>query len=316
MIKAGITGNDLYAMGELLRLLHNHPDVETVFIDSEENEHRKLAETYKWMTWENVGEFTNGSSLDKVDLLFCCHKDNVSMTNFMRTTTLPHDLKIIDMSPANRPGQVVSEGFVYGLPELNRRAVCSSQYVSLPGEMATAVELALLPLARNLLLNKDITVNIVAGTSCFRNTLPGIKPMSLVAPFDEATTQEVRHTMRAMQNSFDSDIIMLPVTSQLRRGIMAVVSTEINVKLDELKQIYKDYYEEDSFTFLVDNASLEYVMGTNKCFLHLNARGNKLAITSCIDNMMKGCAGQAVHNMNLLFNLEETTGLKQTAMLM
>ncbi len=315
MIKAGIIGDDLYAIGELLRLAYNHPDVRIIFIDSEEHDNRPIADAYKWITWANGETFTNCSPLDTVDVLFCCFKAKAAMDNFMRITALPHELKVIDLSPANRLAGEGS-GFVYGLPELNRRATCSARFVASPSEMGTAAILALLPLAKNLLLGKDITINIIAGTSCFRNAAPGIKPMSPALPFDHDTANEIRKAMLAKQNSFDADIVTLPVMSQNKRGIIAVASTEVNVKIEDVKQIYNDYYKEDSFTFLVDDASLEYVLGTNKCFLRIDMEGKRIAITSCIDNIMKGCAGQAIHNMNLLFNLEETTGLNHIAMLL
>ena len=315
MIKAGITGNDIYAVGELLRLLLCHPDAEIVFVDSEEHEGKMLTDVFHGMTGATGIRFSNGSPLDRVDVMFCCYQGDGFMRRFMRETSIPEKLKIIDLSHDFRH-EDDDGGFVYGLPELNRRATCKAKYVSNPGDIATALELALLPLAKSLLLNNEITATVFAGTSCFRHLPMQPSMMSVTSPFDPGVTSEVKVTMAAAQKSFDTDIFVLPVVSPLKRGIVATVSTDINVKLDELKELYRRYYEEDSFTHLVEDASLQYVTGTNNCLIRLDAQGGKLAITTCIDNMMKGCAGQAVHNMNLMFNLEETTGLRQSAIMM
>ena len=315
MIKAGITGNDIHAVGELLRLLLCHPDAEIVFVDSDEHEHAMLTDIFRGMTGATGMSFTNGSPLDKVDVLFCCYRGDGFMRRFMRETAIPEKLKIIDLSHDFRHCNG-DEGFVYGLPELNRRITCQAKYVSIPGDIASAVELALLPLAKSLLLNNEITATVIAASSCFRHD-PGRQGiMSMVSPFDNDITNEVKITMSAAQKSFDADLFILPVMSPLKRGIVATVTTDINVKLDELKELYRRYYEEDSFIYLVEDTSLQCIIGTNNCFIRLDAQGSKLAITSCIDNMMKGCAGQAVHNMNLMFNLEETTGLRQSAIMM
>lgn len=307
MIKVGIIGDDPEASCELLRILINHPDVDIVFVDSEEYDGRKLYDVYKGFYGDTELSFTDKSSLDLIDVLFCCNTAG-NTKNFMRESSIPQSLKIIDLSPDFRISSD-DNPFVYGLPELNRRATCSSMYVSNPGPVATCVSLALLPLARNLLLNNDIVVNVIAGESCFEG--PGYTRgmLSVVSPFVHEELPEIRQSLNKLQNSFAAEISMVPVKASFARGVMATVLTDVNVDIDELKEIYRKYYEEDSFTYLVDNLSLDYVLNTNKCFIKLDKYGERLLVTCCIDNMIKGCAGQAIHNMNLLFNLEETTGL-------
>ena len=314
MIKAGITGDDIYAIGELLRLLYNHPDTVIAFVDSEEYCDHDITDIFKGMTGLAGLNFTDGSSLDRIDVLFCCYSNHGSIHNFLRETPVPDSLRLIIIAPDNQCCDA-GDGFVYGLPELNRRATCSATRVIVPGEMATAIELALLPLAKTLMLNNDVTATLLAGSSCFRHMPGKIPPMSPVSHFDTGTALEVTRTMQATQMSFDSGIYITHVAANFARGIYATVFTEANIKIDELKDIYRHYYKGDSFTFVVDDISMNYVIGTNKCFLHLDAMDSKVVITACMDNMMKGCAGQAIHNMNLLFNLEETTGLRQTAIL-
>lgn len=307
MIKAGIIGDDPYVSIELLRLLAGHPDVELVFVDSEELCGRKVCDVYKGFYGDLDMEFTDKSPLDIIDVLFCCNTAGKT-SSYMRETMIPKDLKIIDLSPDYRLPSENSK-FVYGLPELNRRATCSSQYVSNPGAVATCVQLALLPLARHLLLNNPVYVNVIAGSSVFGSRLGSENRLSVSSSLQDSDYEEIRHGLRMLQNSFDSEFIMIPVNASFRRGIMATVLTDIRVDLEELKSVYEKYYEKDSFTFLVDDLSLDYVINTNKCFIKLDVVKDRLLVTCCIDNIIKGAVGQAVHNMNLLFNLEEKTGL-------
>jgi N-acetyl-gamma-glutamyl-phosphate reductase len=315
MIKAGIIGGAGYTAGELIRLLINHPDVEILFVNSSSNAGNKLTDVHEGLYGETEMMFTSSPLLDEIDLLFFCtaHGDT---KKFLESHSIPERLKIIDLSQDYRISSPSHE-FIYGLPELNRRAICKSKYVANPGCFATSIQLALLPLAKHLMLNRAIHVNAITGS-----TGAGVKPsatshfswrnnnISIYKPFVHQHLAEIRQSFTQLQNSFNSPIDFIPVRGDFARGIFTTAYMECKIELDEIRKIYEEYYDDHSFTFIVDkNPDLKQVVNTNKCLLHLQKIDGKLLIISVIDNLLKGASGQAVHNMNLLFNLEETVGL-------
>ncbi|MGP1436863.1 MAG: N-acetyl-gamma-glutamyl-phosphate reductase [Phocaeicola sp.] len=317
MIKAGIIGGAGYTAGELIRLLINHPDVEIKFVNSTSNAGNKITSVHEGLYGETELSFTGELPLDEIDVLFICsgHGDS---KRFIESHQITEDLKIIDLSMDYR---LKAEGndFIYGLPELNRRAICHSRHVANPGCFATCVQLGLLPLAKALLLNDDVFVNAITGS-----TGAGVKPgqtshfswrnnnLSIYKPFEHQHVPEIKQSLKQLQNSFNSDINFIPYRGDFPRGIFATLLVKNTMSEDELYKLYEDYYAEDSFVFVVkENIDLKQVVNTNKCLLHLERHGDdKLLIVSCIDNLLKGASGTAVHNMNLIFNLEETIGLK------
>lgn len=319
MIKTGIIEGAGFTGGELIRLLLNHPDVLLIFITGRGNSGQYIHEVHRGLYGETDLQFAEEPELDKIDLLFLC-TDMEESRQFMETHEIPEKLKIIDFSRAFR---LKDEGndFIYGLPELNRRAICSSRYVANPGNFATCVTLGLLPLAKNLMLGDDIYVHAIIGS-----TGTGHKPssmthfswrnnnVSIYKPFTHQHLPEIRESLNQLQSSFSSAIHFVPYRGNFTRGIFCTIMVKNKVSIEELNQLYTDYYAEDSFTHITpDNIDLKQVVNTNKCLIHLEKHGDMLLITSCIDNLLKGTSGQAVHNMNLLFNLEETTGLNLKA---
>jgi N-acetyl-gamma-glutamyl-phosphate reductase len=315
MIKVGIIGGAGYTAGELIRILLNHPDAEIIFVNSTSNAGNKLSSVHAGLIGETDMSFTDEMPLDSIDVLFFCtaHGDT---RKFLESHELPEGLKVIDMSMDYRIEDEYNK-FVYGLPELNRRTICQSQYVANPGCFATAIQLALLPLARNLMLNDDIYVNAITGS-----TGAGVKPsatthfswrtdnISIYKPFEHQHLPEILQSVKHLQSSFDSKITFIPYRGGFPRGIFATVIVKNAVDIDELYKIYREYYETDSFVHVVDEEiDLKQVLNTNKCLIHLEKHDDQLLIVSCIDNLLKGASGTAVHNMNLLFNLKETTGL-------
>ena len=307
MIKVGIIGGAGYTAGELIRLLINHPDVEIRFINSSSNAGNKITDVHEGLYGETDLVFTDELPLDEIDVLFFCtaHGDT---RKFMESHNLPEELKIIDLSMDYR---IASEDhdFVYGLPELNRRKICHSKHIANPGCFATCIQLALLPLAKHLMLKGDITVNAITGS-----TGAGVKPgatthfswrnnnLSIYKPFTHQHLPEIR---------FDADITFIPYRGDFARGIFATTIVKTKVELPEIVKMYEEYYAEDSFVHIVEKSiDLKQVVNTNKCLIHLEKHEDKLLIVSCIDNLLKGASGQAVHNMNLMFNLEETVGLR------
>ncbi|MEG0992411.1 MAG: N-acetyl-gamma-glutamyl-phosphate reductase [Bacteroidales bacterium] len=316
MIKVGIVGGAGYTAGELLRLLINHPDVEIVFVNSNSNAGNKLYDVHSGLFGETEQTFTDQLPFEEIDLLFFCtaHGDT---RKFMESHEVPEDLKIIDLSTDYRM-ESPDHDFVYGLPELNRKKIIRCSRVANPGCFATAIQLAILPLAKNNLLMDDLHVNGITGS-----TGAGQKPtetthfswrndnISIYKAFNHQHLHEINQTVRQLQPSFDCDINFLPVRGNFARGIFVSAYTRCTLPIEEVKALYEEYYSDHSFTFITDkNPDLKQVVNTNKALIYLQKSGDKLLIVSCIDNLLKGASGQAVHNMNLLFGLEETTGLR------
>ncbi len=316
MIKVGIIGGAGYTAGELIRLLINHPNVEIVFINSSSNAGNKVTDIHEGLYGEIDMVFTDELPLDQIDLLYFCtaHGDT---KKFMESHTLPENLKIIDLSMDYRIASDEHD-FIYGIPELNRNVICKSKHVANPGCFATCIQLGLLPLAKNMMLNNDVSVNAITGS-----TGAGVKPgatshfswrnnnMSIYKPFSHQHVPEIKQSLKQLQNSFESEIDFIPYRGDFPRGIYATLVVKTDVELDEIKRMYTEFYAEHPFVHVVDaNIDLKQVVNTNKCLLHLEKHGDKLLIISCIDNLLKGASGQAVHNMNLMFGLEETIGLR------
>ena len=315
MIKIGIIGGAGYTAGELIRLLLNHPDVEIAFVNSSSNAGNKITDVHCGLFGETDLAFTDELPLNEIDLLFFCtaHGDT---KKFMESHTIPENLKIIDLSMDYRL-ESDEHDFVYGLPELNRRRICQAQHIANPGCFATCIQLGVLPLAKHLMLNSELHVNAITGS-----TGAGVKPsstshfswrndnISIYKPFTHQHLAEIGQSLQSLQNSFNSAINFIPVRGNFSRGIFTTTYLDCKIEMDEIKRIYEEYYADHSFTFLTDkNPDLKQVVNTNKCLIHLEKHGDKLLIVSMIDNLLKGASGQAVHNMNLLFNLEETVGL-------
>lgn len=317
MIKAGIIGGAGYTAGELLRLLINHPDVEIKWVNSSSNAGNLVSDVHQGLIGEIDLRFTDTTPLDEIDVLFCCTPHGQTRT-FFESHPMPDHLRIIDLSTDYR----IEDGthdFVYGLPELNRkRIVRGAKHVANPGCFATAIQLALLPLAKNLLLNSDIHVTAITGS-----TGAGVKPsatshfswrnnnVSIYKPFTHQHLAEIRQSLTQLQTSFKSTIEFIPMRGPFARGIMAVCYLDCPIDLATAKKLYEDFYDDHNFTFITDKApDLKDVVNTNKCIIHLDKIGGKLLITSVVDNLVKGASGQAVHNMNLLFGLHERAGLQ------
>lgn len=316
MIKCGIIGGAGYTAGELIRLLLNHPDAEITFVHSNSNAGNKIADVHSGLFGETDLVFTNELPLDEIDVLFFCtaHGDT---KKFLENHTIPEDLKIIDLSMDYRI-ESPDHDFVYGLPELNRRRICGAKHVANPGCFATCIQLGILPLAKHLMLNSDLHVHAITGS-----TGAGVKPsptshfswrndnISIYKPFTHQHLAEIYQSLRQLQHSFTSVVNFIPVRGNFSRGIFATIYLDCKIDLVEIRRIYEEYYANHSFTFITDkNPDLKQVVNTNKCLIHLEKIDNKLLIISTIDNLLKGASGQAVHNMNLLFGLEEKVGLR------
>ncbi len=315
MIDIGIIGGAGYTAGELIRLLLNHPEANIVWIHSTSNAGKPIVSVHEGLMGDTELHFTGELDLNSIDLLFSCsaHGDT---KRFMDTHTLPADLKVIDFTADYRLN-AEDNPFIYGLPELNRRATCKSQFVANPGCFATAIQLALLPMAKYQMLKGNISINAITGS-----TGAGVKPgatthfswrtdnISIYKPFEHQHIPEVRQSLTQLQPDFDAELDFIPYRGNFARGIFCTTVLRTEYDEDTLYDMYEQYYDKDSFVFVRrENIDLKQVVNTNKCLLHLEKHGNRLLIISVIDNLLKGAAGTAVHNLNLLFNLEEKVGL-------
>lgn len=319
MIKAGIIGGAGYTAGELIRLLINHPQVELVFVNSTSNAGNKLTDVHGGLLGETEMTFTDQLPYKEIDVLFFCtaHGDT---KKFLDTNNVPENLKIIDLSTDYRKESPEHE-FVYGLPELNKERIKKAKRIANPGCFATAIQLALLPLAKAQLLNTEVHVNAITGS-----TGAGVKPsatshfswrennISVYKAFEHQHLDEIHQSLNQLQNSFSEDINFIPVRGNFTRGIFASIYLNFAGTEEDAVKLYKDFYKDSPFVIITDkNPDLKQVVNTNKCVLFVEKHGNKLLILSCIDNLVKGASGQAVHNLNLIFGLEETEGLKLKA---
>lgn len=315
MIKAGIIGGAGYTAGELIRILLNHPQVELAFVNSTSNAGNLLSDVHTGLLGETDMVFTDQLPFDKIDVLFFCvaHGDTKV---FLSCNCVPDDVRIIDLSTDFRH-RTDGNCFVYGLPELNKDIIKSASKVANPGCFATAIQLALLPLAKAGLLNNEIHVNAVTGS-----TGAGVKPsytshfswrennVSVYKPFVHQHLKEITESLIQLQPGFSADINFIPVRGNFTRGIFATLYLKFEGKIEVAKDLFVNYYKDSHFTFVTDiNPDLKQVVNTNKCILYLEKHDGKLLIISCIDNLLKGASGQAVHNMNLMFGLDERTGL-------
>ncbi len=320
MIRAGIIGGAGYTAGELIRILVNHPDVVISFINSSSNAGNAITDVHSGLFGECNLTFTDALPLDTVDVLFMCSAHGDSK-RFLEENTVPSSVKIIDLSTDFRH-QRPDHDFVYGLPELNKKAIQQAQHVANPGCFATAIQLALLPLASAGLIKGEVHVNAITGS-----TGAGVKPsstthfswrndnISVYKPFEHQHLQEIKQSLTQLQASLNQDVLFIPVRGDFARGIFASVYTDFEGGIDEALSLYNNFYKEARFTFISEKSiDLKQVVNTNKCLLHLEKHGNKLLVFSVIDNLLKGASGQAVHNMNLLFGLDEAAGLNLKAL--
>ena len=309
MIKVGIIGGAGYTAGELIRLLIFHPKVTIDFVYSTSNAGNKISAVHQ----DLVGS---------TDLFLCLGHGNSS--SFLAKHTFSSVTKIIDLSNdfrLQKDSHFNSKNFVYGLPELQKEAIKNAQHIANPGCFATAIQLALLPLAKANVLQSEVHINATtgatgAGTAFSKTTHFTWRDnnFSHYKAFEHQHLGEIHQSVQQLQPNFEEAINFIPNRGNFSRGIFATLYTQFDGSLDEAKALYTDFYSDAKFTFVAeDDIYLKQVVNTNKCLLHLQKHNDKLLITSVIDNLLKGASGQAVQNMNLLFGFEETTGLQLKA---
>jgi len=318
MIKAGIIGGAGYTAGELIRLLLNHPEVVLDFVYSTSNAGNKIYRIHSDLIGDTEMKFVQHINPD-IDVLFLCLGHGNSKS-FLGEHEFSSRTKIIDLSNDFRLAEdhvFQGKSFVYGLPELFRDDIKKATHIANPGCFATAIQLALLPLAKAGMLKTDVHVNAVtgatgAGTGLSKTTHFTWRDnnFSHYKTFEHQHLGEIVQHMHILQPEFENEVVFIPNRGNFSRGIFATAYTYFEGDLEDARTLYDEFYKDAVFTHISDHELfLKQVVNTNKCLLHLIKHKNKLLITSAIDNLLKGASGQAIQNMNLMFGFQESEGL-------
>jgi N-acetyl-gamma-glutamyl-phosphate reductase len=318
MIKVGIIGGAGYTGGESIRLLINHPETEIAFVHSKSNAGNFVSSVHQDLIGETDLKFSDSLS-DDIDVLFLClgHGDS---QKFLTENEIADNIKIIDLANDFRlaqSSQLKARSFVYGLPELNKEQIKSANNIANPGCFATAIQLGLLPLAKEGLLDEIYTTGITGSTGAGQslnatshfswraNNIQAYKTLS------HQHLGEIFQSLTQLQTNHNIELSFVPWRGDFTRGIFISSTIHCEESLDELKLLYKDFYKDSAFTFVSnDPIFLKQVVNTNKCLIQLEKVGSRLVVHTALDNLLKGASGQAVQNMNLMFGLDEKTALK------
>ncbi|MFM2139640.1 MAG: hypothetical protein RJA57_1947 [Bacteroidota bacterium] len=317
-IKIGIVGGAGYTGGELLRVLLHHPEAEIVFVHSRSKAGQPVTAAHPDLTGDTNLRFSNELS-PQPDLLFLCLGHGESQS-FLAHTAPDPSVRIIDLTQDHRlSGSATWNGepFIYGLPECNRDRIRKARYIANPGCFATCIQLGLLPLAEAGLLHEIHTTAITGSTGAGQSLSPTSHFSWRAGNIQAYKTLEHQHlteileTLRGRQPNPSIELHFVPWRGDFTRGIFASSTLRCDRSAEELRVLYGSFFESHPFIHLSpDPIYLKQVLNTNKAVLQLEKIGNMLVVHTAIDNLLKGAVGQAVQNMNLMFGLEETRGLK------
>lgn len=317
-IKIGVVGSAGFTGGELIRILLNHPHAEIKFLHSSSNAGKPIYQVHKDLFGETHLKFTSDFDDSDIDVLFLCSGHGQS-AKFLQETSVRDEVKIIDLSQDFRlDSSSYSRPFVYGLPEAWREEIKGAENIANPGCFATCIQLGLLPLAKRGLLNDEVHISATTGS-----TGAGQKPtdtthfswrnnnFSIYKAFAHQHLKEITQNLKKWQLGFNNELNFIPYRGNFTRGILAAIYLNTDLSEIEAREIFESYYDDHPFVAVSEaEIDLKMVANTNKCILKIEKHGRKLLITSMIDNLTKGASGQAVQNMNLMFGISETAGLK------
>ena len=340
MIRIGILGAAGYTGGELIRVLLGHPEAKIIFANSESNAGNLVSEVHEGLIGETDLCFTDEMPFDKVDVVFFCFGHGKSET-FLKEHEIPANVKIIDLAQDFRvnsqfhnftisqlTGDAIVKSpnrqivkFVYGLPETHRSTIVGCQHLANPGCFATCIQLAMLPALKAGIISGDIHVNGITGS-----TGAGQKPgatthfswrndnISVYKTFTHQHLLEINQTVQELCPGYAGRVLFIPQRGCFTRGIFVTAYAKCDLPLEEVQRIYADYYRDAAFThFVLKSPDMKQVVNTNKALVYVERYEDQLLMVSCIDNLLNGAVGQAVQNMNLMFGLDETEGLRLKA---
>ena len=333
-LRVGVLGAAGYTGGELIRVLLGHPQVEIVFANSESNAGNPVSEVHEGLIGETDLKFTDAMPFDEVDVLFFCFGHGKSK-QFLEEHEIPSKVKIIDLAqdfritPSQPPRGEASQSsvlplggasrgsFVYGLPETHRELIRGAQHLANPGCFATCIQLAMLPALKAGIISGDIHVNGITGS-----TGAGQKPgatthfswrndnISVYKTFTHQHLLEINQTVQELCPGYEGRVLFIPQRGPFTRGIFVTAYAKCDQPLEEVQRLYADFYHDAAFThFVTTSPDMKQVVNTNKALVYVEKFEDQLLMISCIDNLLKGAVGQAVQNMNLMFGLDEKTGL-------
>jgi N-acetyl-gamma-glutamyl-phosphate reductase len=317
MISSGVIGGAGYTGGELIRLLLQHSEVKLDFVFSTTRAGKALSSAHPDLL--GVSDKLFSSEINpQVDVVFLCLGHGNSRS-FLEKNTFSDHTRIIDLSNdfrLEKDATFLGRDFVYGLPELHKTQIQAAQNIANPGCFATAIQLALLPLAKSGLLTDQVHINATtgstgAGVSLSETTHYSWRDnnLSWYKPFTHQHLGEINESLNSLQAD-SGPLFFLPMRGNFTRGIFATAYTEFSGALQNAYELYQSFYKEAPFTQISEQPiHLKQVVNTNFAHLHLHKYQGMLLITSAIDNLLKGASGQAVQNMNLMFGLEQTAGL-------
>jgi N-acetyl-gamma-glutamyl-phosphate reductase len=323
-IKIGIAGAAGYTGGELIRILVNHPFASVEFVHSKSNAGNLVSKVHQDLFGETDLLFTSEMH-DNIDVLFLCMGHGESK-KFLDANKISDKIKIVDLSQDFRLKKNARNGdreFVYGLPEINRDCIKAANNIANPGCFASSIQFGLLPLAKAGLLNTIYTTGITGSTGAGQsltssshfswraNNIQAYKTLS------HQHLNEITESLNQLQNGFSNgggQLNFVPWRGDFTRGIFISSQLDCDLPQQELTDMYKSFYDGHPFVHVSDDTIfLKQVVNTNKCIIQVEKVGSKLVVHSILDNLLKGASGQAVQNMNLMFGIEETAGLKLKA---
>ena len=316
MKKVGIIGGSGYTGGELIRLVVNHPTLILDFVYSTSRPGTPLYDTHVDLLGRSELSFTDNIN-SEVDIVFLCVGHGKSV-GFLKENKFSSQTIIIDLSNdfrLKKDAQFQDYDFVYGFQVYQKNKIQGAKAIANPGCFATAIQLALLPLAREGLIKEAIHINATTGSTgagvglsstghfSWRNN-----NVSWYKPFEHQHLKEIRETLQ------DPKIFFLPQRGNFTRGIFASCYTPFEESIKQAENLYRDYYNSHIFTHVsAKEIALKQVVNTNNCVLHLHKYEDQLLVTSAIDNLLKGASGQAIQNLNLIMGWEEDLGLQLKA---
>jgi N-acetyl-gamma-glutamyl-phosphate reductase len=337
-IRAGIINVTGYIGAEIARLLHQHPQVKLVTVTGRSAAGQKLSDVFPTLAGTNyiIKDELHGD----VDIAFSAmpHKSSIDIV----PSLLKQGIRVVDASADFRlknaaeyakwygfthPSPKLLEEAVFGLPELRRESIASASLVANPGCYSTGAILALAPLVKHGVIHPDIIVDSKSGLSGAGRTL------SLTTHYSEVNEDisaysleghrhlpEIEQELKALDPSICPSITFVPHLVPMTRGILSTCYVKLadghRLTVSNLRQLYRQFYKHAPFVQITTQPPhTKHAWGTNFCLIYaaINSKTGRLIVISCLDNLIKGGAGQAVQNMNLMFDLPETTGLEALA---
>ena len=318
MKTVGIIGGSGYTGGELMRLVINHPALKLDFVYSSTRPGTSISDTHQDLLGQLDLAFTDQVNT-AVDVLFLCLGHGNSSA-FLEKHSFSNSTVIIDLSNDFRLMKDAHFGgreFIYGLPEINREAIEKATAIANPGCFATAIQLALLPLANAKKIKGSVHINATTGSTGAGVSLSPTthftwrnNNLSWYKPFTHQHLEEIGETLKQAQGE-DTNLLFLPQRGDFTRGIFATAYTAFDGTIEEAYALYEAFYQDAPFTQVAKKeVHLKLVVNSNQCFLHLHKHKGQLLITAAIDNLIKGASGQAIQNLNIIMGWEENLGLQ------